>query len=169
MKPQPTAVDIANAECRLRLAEKAREAYDAAVAACGPGADRYGHTTLIDRAKEEPPRRVYQCQRSGVTGWQPPVETPMVQMTPEQAERVGQEPFVINGATVYPFRYETWFGSIELYEPLDADGLAAARVAREKGKLRREAQKYPLLAGQIYEEASHQEVGHAMAESTAEE
>lgn len=125
-----------NYAVRKKLADEARAELDAAIAACGPGADAYCRWTMTDKLGREPDRVFYGCRRNGGT-WEP--------RPPEDNERIEQEsvtlrtpygtPYVISAVTIkgvkyYPFRWELGFSALSDYRPKTAEQMKAAAEAR---------------------------------------
>ncbi len=117
-------------EGRKQIADEQQTELDAAIAACGPGALAYGVWVIRDRTGVLPDERYYCCRREDGVGWVP--------KAPESDERLTaatHKGYVMNGMTVYPFRFSVHFGALDEYRPVPPEQLAERRARRHQRKL----------------------------------
>lgn len=149
---QPDRVYEENFAVRKQVADEAARELAAAIEACGPDAEAYCRWTQHDKLGIEPPRYFYGCRRDDGRGWQPE--------PPENNERVMQDvvtfvtasgikyeshSLTINGLTLYPYRWSTYFQALTEYKPRTPEQMkAAAEQRRAKAIAEAEAEQREL-------------------------
>lgn len=126
-----------NYATRRALADEARAELDAAIAACGPGAEAYCRWTMHDKLGIEPPRYFYGCRRSDRSGWHPKppenhdrVEQDVVTFVTDGGVKYVTGSAMIAGVKYYPFRYSMGFQALHEYRPRTPDQMKAAAERR---------------------------------------
>lgn len=117
-------------EGRKQIADEQRSELDAAIAACGPGALAYGVWVIRDRTGVLPDERYYCCRRGDGAGW-----VPKAPHSDERLTAATHKGYVMNGVTVYPFRFSVHFGALDEYRPVPPEQLAERRARRHQRKL----------------------------------
>jgi hypothetical protein len=120
---------------RLRIAAEWDAKREAAIEACGPGAESYGRWRFRDREGREPDVVIY-CRSNGDgTGWHPSSHEAEAQFG-RSDERTGFEFWRLG---LFILRWESAFGIIENYTPTPPEVLQERAEKREQKKLEREA------------------------------
>lgn len=153
---QSDAVYEKNAAIRKEIADADRAELDAAITACGEGADAYGKHTIFDKLGLEPDRIIYCCRRDG-GDWTPPMPDiagvrilrQSAQVTTRGGVRyqanaltIENTRFAPDPVTRFPYRYDT--GTVALtadYRPRTAEQLRAAAEARRTKALAEEEER----------------------------
>jgi hypothetical protein len=133
----------ANYAARKAIADAQRAELDAAIAACGPGADVYGRHRIHDKLGEAA-RVIYCCRRDGGV-WTPPappcddvifaesvlVTTPSGVKYTTRAVTIPEGPFAEHAVTRLPRRYEVSTVALTAeYRPRTPEQMKAAAEAR---------------------------------------
>lgn len=137
---------VANYAARKAIADASRAELDAAIAACGDGAEQYGTHRVHDKLGIEPGRVIYCCRRDG-TSWDPPapdlVDARIRQrvaalVTPSGVKYEGHAVTIEKASQYHPypvthflFRFDvSTVGLSDDYRPRTAEQLKAAAEAR---------------------------------------
>jgi hypothetical protein len=154
----------ANYAARKAIADAARAELDAAIAACGGGAERYGTHRIHDKLGLEPARVIYCCRRDDGP-WEPPApdlldtrirQRVAILITPSGVKYEGHAVTIEKASPYHPypvthflFRYDvSTVGLSDDYRPRTPEQLKAAAeqrrakaVAKEQAELDEEARR----------------------------